>query len=154
MGNARWQMPSKKTIFEHWAPILIKQYNKYWMDLIWDNTIQDKGKYNICFACGTPTLTQRCHIHPLHSSNNNDVGNLHLPCSECHLESEHIDNIQCYYIWFKGKNPLNSGSKMRLFNQAKLYEMLYNHGMMDMIPSYIVEHLNRDKLQIGGNVHN
>lgn len=142
MGNTRWQMPSKQCILEHWAPILIEQYDKYWMDLIWDNTIQDKDKCNMCFACGSPTITQRCHIQPLYSSNNNDVGNLHLLCNECHMESEHIENIECYYIWFKHKNPLNSMSYGRLFNQARLYEMLYNQGKLELIPNYIIDHFH------------
>jgi|688.fasta_scaffold869185_2 hypothetical protein len=117
----RSDMPKPIQILEHWGEHLIEK-GKYWLDILYDNEVNDKLKPCICFACGCNTaFIQRAHIIAIHNGGNNSVDNLHLLCKECHIESEYLDAWQIdYYKWFFYKSIENSGSYLRQKNIAIL----------------------------------
>jgi 5-methylcytosine-specific restriction endonuclease McrA len=95
-------MPSQRSIHDHWAETLAEQYGKFWIERTTD----------VCFACGTKGVVERCHILAVFDGGTHDIENLHLLCRECHIESEYL-NGSFYWKWFKYKGPLNSASLKR-----------------------------------------
>lgn len=121
MQNKRLGMPTKKQIVIFWAETLIFYYNKYSMDIYYDSFYDNPDEVtNTCFACGSWYGTQRAHIKAVTIGGSNELSNLHLLCPECHLESEHYDNEDDYFEWFKYKDSSNSGSFLRILNKAKI----------------------------------
>jgi hypothetical protein len=108
-------MPKKADIVKYWLPILIES-EKYWMDFYYDCGIKENG--NVCFACGTEGIVERCHIIPKQKGGSDIVSNIHLLCRECHMESEIFTHEEIYNTWFNFKNSTNSGSRVRQYNQA------------------------------------
>lgn len=138
-------MPIKEEILIYWADKLID--SKFWLDAVYDNMVNAnapitrsdaKGAIHICFACGSELGTERCHIVPKTDGGSDDAENLHLLCKECHIESEYLTG-DVYWIWFKRKNPLNSGSHLRMNNLVTMYVELYQNGKFDLLPKYIFD---------------
>ena len=125
-NSNRGEMPKKIEILQHWAEILIKDYGKFWLDVLWDNFDGMKQNDKIimqtsyCFACGCNVGTERSHIIPVCDGGGHNVQNIHLLCKECHIESEYFSNSNIYWDWFKMKNPNNSGSYLRIENKTEL----------------------------------
>ena len=93
------KMPKATEILNHWYKTLTENYGKG-LDDDWN------GKPNttfICFACCMNVGTERCHILPIWEGGSDEVGNLHLLCKECHLESEELSG-EVYWQWIQSKN--------------------------------------------------
>ena len=119
--SKRSDMPKPIKILEHWAELLIVK-GKFWLDILYDNEVDNNLKPCICFACGCKTaLIERAHIIAIYNGGNNSLDNLHLLCKECHTESEYITEFEIdYYKWFFYKSFENSGSYLRQKNIATL----------------------------------
>jgi len=141
------KMPTKEDILAYWADELIRQHGKFWMDCVYQEHafvgIKDMNKRilslhtHTCFACGSDCGTERAHIESKQYGGADDASNLHLLCKECHLESESIENQEHYFLWFKDKSPMNSGSNLRIRNKAKLYESLIKLGRVNELPKFL-----------------
>lgn len=127
--NNRNNMPNKNQIIDFWVQKILNKYpDKYSLDGYFDC-----NKSSICFACCTEGHIERCHIKPLNLGGNNDLENIHLLCRECHLESEDFFG-DIYFKWFATKNSSNSGSFLRLMNNAKLLSQLSNIELKKIKP--------------------
>ena len=144
---SRNSMPTAISILKFHAKALIKDYGKFWLDVLFESEIAEHRKERIaeqtkiCFACGCDAGTQRAHIVPVCKGGTNELSNLHLLCIECHAESEFIEVKEVYFEWFKFKNPSNSGSYLRVKNKGDFYAKLYKEGKLHLIPDYIKEYL-------------
>jgi 5-methylcytosine-specific restriction endonuclease McrA len=118
----RRNMPKKSDIAKYWYDILIDT-ERYWMDFYDDFGF---NKNHVCFACGTEGIVQRCHIIPKHKNGADDINNIHLLCRECHIESEELCELVPYIEWFNLKPQLQSGSKIRHLNKAKILTTIPN----------------------------
>ena len=80
----RRKMPSPKKIFEYWESRIENIYPRQ------------------CFACSSldTTRLERAHILARCSGGSDEVDNLHLLCSYCHVSSEKISGEK-YWQWFK-----------------------------------------------------
>ena len=76
----------------------------------WENKfrfIEDFGwdelPTNACWKCGKDGYVERAHIWKRMCSFDDSPSNLHLLCSKCHNESEHLSGFEpglAYYEWF------------------------------------------------------
>ena len=99
---SRKSMPSKKQILAHWQ------------DRIWDAPTDTET----CWGCGFKTVIYRCHLEPHCETQNNDVSNLVLLCTDCHCWQE-------MYCRFKGVDEfVDRISDSALFMRPKM--MLLN----------------------------
>lgn len=89
MGKAR-KMPSEFAIWNYWEENFPESLN--------DGQIV-RGQ---CWACGSTSLLQRCHIIPKWQGGEDSVENLHLLCKVCHNESENLTGAD-YWKWYQYK---------------------------------------------------
>jgi hypothetical protein len=135
-----------KEILEFWRKALATKYGK---DIYLSSYRVDE---HVCFACGYPSGTQRCHIIPKCNGGADDIFNIHLLCRECHLESEFIETQNAYFEWLISKNAFNSGSFLKMQNKALLYLKFYKNGERSSIPSEILSYF--DLVNVGSIVNN
>lgn len=83
----RGRMPSPKSIVEYWRNC------KHRLD---DGQFID-GQ---CFACGSTSVLERCHILAFGLGGDNSVENLHMLCKHCHLTSESL-LFDYYWEWYE-----------------------------------------------------
>jgi len=139
----RHLMPNKNKILDYWADQLILDYNKFWLDAIYEYDLNAREKTDICFACGSNSGTERCHINSVDQGGSHDINNLHLLCKECHLESEWFNDTDLYFDWFMQKKSLNSGSYLKIINKANVYINAFIKGNTKAIPNNILMILNQ-----------
>lgn len=111
------KLPTAASIYAFWHIRLYREYAKEWLN---SNTFK-----HICFACGTHDTIERAHILPRCVGGNDTIGNIHLLCKECHIESEELSGA-AYWIWLKMKSPANSGSLLRMNNLNQIYIQIQN----------------------------
>ena len=111
MSKTKRRMPNKKEIL------------KYWQNL---NHDLDDVQFveNQCFACGSQSALQRCHILPKWQGGNDTVDNLHLLCFHCHFASENLTGDK-YWLWYEYKinNEFDFGFK-RMYAKAKALQLI------------------------------
>jgi hypothetical protein len=99
MSTSR-KMPSKKSIYQYWhfqeGRQTLLEHN---IELENQSDIFGESKID-CFACGDILKIQRCHIIAKTMGGSDDVSNLHLLCTKCHVESE-FNPGHGYWIWLK-----------------------------------------------------
>ena len=89
-------------------PMHIKQYwEEYLIRVGKFDGIKEYWEADYCFACGMKEVLQRAHIIPMCIGGKNEVGNIHLLCSWCHIDSEHIEKLADYYGWFLGRSVMD-----------------------------------------------
>jgi hypothetical protein len=68
-------MPSKQAILQWWQN---------------NTSLYHYEDTNICWGCGWPTVTERCHVRAIADGGDNHHGNLMLLCSSCHKTQESL----------------------------------------------------------------
>lgn len=99
----RRNMPKPQTVRNFWAPRLVEMGKFY--------SVEEVSEGDYCFACGFPEgdtqkKTQRAHIRPINRGGSNDPSNIHLLCTICHKNSEHLFG-EAYMEWFRTRSIID-----------------------------------------------
>ena len=119
LSKKQRKMPTQKAIYRHWV--------KNMPDCC-DEQFYEKQ----CFACGSGSILQRCHINAKCEGGVDDEENLHLLCKPCHLESEILQGSN-YWEWFSEK--YNHGYDFGFSSNRSKIQIIANfaakHGITD-----------------------
>ena len=108
---SRKSMPSKKQILAHWQ------------DRIWNAPFDTET----CWGCSLPGVINRCHLEPYCETQNNDVSNLVLLCSDCHNWQEMYCRLKGVdeFVYKIQKNALFMNLRLKVCNElGKIMEMI------------------------------